>query len=245
VRIHADSGHERYYHAEKLIVRRVESLPHATVDDPRGQVGAEGGELSRYLRWLAQRIGQLGGEGYRPVIHLDLNGALGKLYDNQPGKMLGQLQTWEQAAQPYLLRVENPVILASRDAQLEAMAQLREYVHFHKMGVQLVASAWATSRAGLQAFLDAGAADMIHVKMADLGGLQHAVDAVLACQEAEVGSLLGGSSAETDLSARVSAHVALATQPDLILAKPGAGVDEAVSLVRNEMARVLATVKQA
>jgi methylaspartate ammonia-lyase len=243
VRIHADSGHERYFHAEKLIVRRVESLPHATVDDPRGQVGAEGGELSRYLRWLTQRIKQLSGEGYRPVIHLDLNGALGKLYDNQPGKILGQLQTWELAVKPYLMRIENPVILASREAQSEAMAQLREYVHFHKMGVQLVVSAWANSPKAVQTFLSAGAADMIHIKMPHLGGLQHAVDAVLACQEAEVGSLLGGSAAETDLSARVSVHVALATQPDLILAKPGTGADEAVSLVRNEMARVLAIVK--
>jgi len=245
VRIHADSGHERYFHAEKMIVRRVESLPHAMVDDIRGQVGAEGGELSRYLRWLTQRIRQLGGEGYRPIIHLELNGALGKLYDDQPGKMLGQLHTWELAAKPHLLRIENPLILERRKAQLEAMAQLREYVHFRKMGVQLVASAWANSLSRVQAFLDAGAADMIHIKMPDLGGVQHAVDAVLACTEAEVGSLLGGSAAETDLSARVSAHVALATQPDLILAKPGAGVDEAISLVRNEMARVLALVQRA
>jgi methylaspartate ammonia-lyase len=245
VRIHADSGHERYYHAEKMIVRRVESLPHALVDDVRGQVGAEGAELGRYLRWLTQRIGQLGGEGYRPVIHLDLNGALGKLYDNQPGKMLGQLYTWELAAKPHLLRIENPMILDSREAQLEAMAQLREYVHFRKMGVHLVASAWANSLSAIQAFLDAGAADMIHIKMPDLGGVQHAVDAVLACRDAEVGSLLGGSAAETGLSARVSVHVALATQPDLILAKPGVGVDEAVSLVRNEMARVLAVLPQA
>jgi methylaspartate ammonia-lyase len=245
VRIHADSGHERYFHAEKMIVRRVESLPHATVDDVRGQVGAEGGELSRYLRWLTQRIGQLGGQGYRPVIHLDLNGALGKLYDNQPGQMLGQLHTWELAAKPHLLRVENPVILESRQAQLEATAQLREYVHFRKMGVQLVASAWANSLRAIQAFLDASAADMIHIKMQNLGGVQHAVDAVLACTEAEVGSLLGGSACETDLSARVSAHAALAVQPDLILAKPGVGVDEAVSLVRNEMARVLALVQRA
>ncbi|MCL7453652.1 MAG: hypothetical protein M8467_11465 [Anaerolineae bacterium] len=244
VRVHADSGHERYFHAEKMIVRRVESLPHATVDDVRGQVGAEGAELSRYLRWLTQRIGQLGGRDYRPVIHLDLNGALGRIYDNQPGKILGQLHTWELAAKPYLLRIENPVILDSRASQLEAMAQLREYLHFRKMGVQLVASAWAKSPGAVQAFLDAGAADMIHIKMPELG-VHHAVDAVLACRDAEAGSLLGGSSAETDLSARVSAHLALATQPDLLLAKPGVGVDEAVSLVRNEMARVLSQIQQA
>ncbi|MGC9333753.1 MAG: methylaspartate ammonia-lyase, partial [Anaerolineae bacterium] len=82
--------------------------------------------------------------------------------------------------------------------------------------------------------------DMLHVKMPDFGGLHGTVEAVLACREAKIASLLGGSAAETDLSARVSAHVALATQPDLILAKPGVGVDEAVSLVQNEMARVLA-----
>lgn len=244
VRIHAQSGHERHFDAERMIVRRVASLPHATVDDLRGQVGAEGAELSRYLRWLAQRIGQLGGRDYRPAIHLDLNGALGRIYDNQPGKMLGQLHTWELAAEPYLLRVEDPVILDSRASQLEAMAQLLEYVHFRKMGVQLAAGAWATSPGAAQAFLEAGAADMIHIKMPDFGSLHGAVEAVLACKEAGIGSLLGGSAAETDLSARVSVHVALATQPDLILAKPGVGVDEAVSVVKNEMARVLALLQR-
>jgi len=58
-----------------------------------------------------------------------------------------------------------------------------------------------------------------------------------------VGTLLGGSYAETDLSARVAAHVALATQPDLVMAKPGAGVDEAISLVQNEMTRTLAWIQ--
>jgi methylaspartate ammonia-lyase len=59
-----------------------------------------------------------------------------------------------------------------------------------------------------------------------------------------VGALLGGSYAETDLSARASVHVALATQPDLLMAKPGVGVDEAISLVQNEMARTLASIQE-
>ena len=54
--------------------------------------------------------------------------------------------------------------------------------------------------------------------------------------------LLGGSYVETDLSARVSAHVALATQPDLVMAKPGIGVDEAITIVHNEMVRILAEI---
>ncbi|MCK4451825.1 MAG: hypothetical protein KAX26_14675 [Anaerolineae bacterium] len=58
-----------------------------------------------------------------------------------------------------------------------------------------------------------------------------------------VGAFLGGSCAETDLSTRVSVHIALATRPDIIMAKPGMGVDEGVSLVQNEMTRALAWIR--
>jgi methylaspartate ammonia-lyase len=83
---------------------------------------------------------------------------------------------------------------------------------------------------------------MIQVKMPDLGSIHNAVEAVLACKAASIGTMLGGSYAETDLSARISVHVALATRPDIIMAKPGMGVDEAISLVQNEMARTLAEI---
>jgi methylaspartate ammonia-lyase len=81
--------------------------------------------------------------------------------------------------------------------------------------------------------------------MPDLGSIHHAVDAVLVCRAGDVGAFLGGSYAETDLSARVSVHVALAARPHLIMAKPGLGVDEAVSLVQNEMARTLVLMQAA
>ena len=57
-----------------------------------------------------------------------------------------------------------------------------------------------------------------------------------------MGVLLGGGCAETDLSARVAVHVALATRPDVLVAMPGAGVDQALMLVGNEMARALARI---
>jgi methylaspartate ammonia-lyase len=79
--------------------------------------------------------------------------------------------------------------------------------------------------------------------MPDLGGVHNSVDAVMACKEGGVGAFLGGSCAETDLSARVAVHVALATQPDMIMAKPGMGVDEGISIVQNEMTRTLAEIK--
>jgi methylaspartate ammonia-lyase len=244
VPIHAQSGSERYYNAEKMIARRVASLPHALVDDIPGQIGKEGIEMTRYLRWLSQRIGTLGGDNYQPMIHLDLHGALGRLYDNDSGKMLGQLLAWELAAQPYRLRIESPVLQQSRQAQITAMKTLREYVSFRKMKVELVADEWANTLEDIHAFVGAGAADMIQIKMPDLGSIHNTIQAVLACQAADVGALLGGSYAETELSARTSVHVALATQPDLIMAKPGVGTDEAISLVQNEMARTLACIRE-
>jgi methylaspartate ammonia-lyase len=238
--IHAQSGPERYANAEKMIRRRVASLPHGLVDDLPAQVGHDGNELTRYLRWLAKRIGELGDANYRPTIHLDLHGVLGQIYDGQAGRMLGQLYAWEMAARPYPLRIECPVLLDSREAQIEAMKTLREYVRLRKMTVQLVADEWANTLDDIRAFVDAGAADMIQIKMPDLGSVHNAVDAVLACKAAGMGAFVGGSYAETDLSARVSVHVALATQADLVMAKPGLGVDEAISLAQNEVARTLA-----
>jgi methylaspartate ammonia-lyase len=134
-------------------------------------------------------------------------------------------------------------MMESRQAQIEAMKELREYVRFRKMKVQLVADEWANTLDDIHAFIQAGAADMIQVKMPDLGGVHNSVEAVLACQAGGVGAFLGGSCAETDLSARVAAHVALATRPNMIMAKPGMGVDEGVTIVQNEMTRTLAWIQ--
>jgi methylaspartate ammonia-lyase len=79
--------------------------------------------------------------------------------------------------------------------------------------------------------------------MPDLGSVHNTVDAVLACKDGGVGAFLGGSCCETGLSAKVAVHVALATQPDLIMAKPGMGVDEGVTIVQNEMQRTLAWIR--
>ena len=243
VPIHAQSGGERYHNADKMIVRRVASLPHALVDNIAEQLGEDGIELTRYARWLKGRIQELGGEDYQPTIHLDVHGALGCIFENNLGRVLGHLYALEQAVQPYSLRVECPVIMESREAQIEAMKTLRDYVRFRKMNVQLVVDEWANTLDDIRAFVEAQAADMIQIKMPDLGSVHNAVEAVLACKSGGVGAFLGGSCAETDLSARVAVHVALATRPDLIMAKPGMGVDEAISLVQNEMARTLAWIR--
>ena len=244
VPIHAQSGSERYYNAEKMIARRVASLPHALVDDVPGQVGKEGAEMTKYLRWLSQRIRTLGGNDYHPAIHLDVHGALGRMYDKSAARISEQLRTWELATQPYRLRVESPVLRENRQAQIRAMKTLKEYAMSRHMTVELVADEWANTLEDIQAFIDAGAADMIQIKMPDLGSIHNSVEAVLACKRAGVGALLGGSYAETEIAARASVHTALATRPDLIMAKPGVGTDEAISLVQNEMTRTLFYIQE-
>jgi methylaspartate ammonia-lyase len=240
--VHAQSGAEHTTHAEKMIIHRIASLPHGLVDDIPKQLGPDGSEMTRYIRWLSGRIAELGGDDYHPVIHLDLHGTLGRIYDNQLGRILGQLYAWQLAAAPYALRIECPVLLESLEAQIEAMKTLREYMRLRKMSVQLVADEWANTLEDIRAFLEAEAADMIHIKMPALGSIHNAIEATLACQSSGVAALLGGSHAETELSARTSVHVALGTRADLIMAKPGMGVDEAISLVQNEMARTMALI---
>jgi len=239
VPVHAQCGSNRFQGAEKMIIRRLKSLPHALVDDLTEHLGDDAVQLIRYTKWLHERIQELGAEDYHPTIHLDLHGGLGKIYQNDLGKILGTLYALEKAAHPFPLRIESPLIRETREAQVDALATLREYIKFRKMKVKVVADEWANTLEDIEDFISGQAADMIHIKMPDLGGLQNTIEAALACKNKGVETLLGGSCAETDLTARISAQVALAVQPDLILAKPGMGIDEGISIITNEMIRTL------
>ncbi|TVR05768.1 MAG: methylaspartate ammonia-lyase, partial [Spirochaetaceae bacterium] len=53
----------------------------------------------------------------------------------------------------------------------------------------------------------------------------------------------GGTCNETDVSARVCVHLALAARPMRMLVKPGMGFDEGMVVVYNEMMRTLALLE--
>jgi methylaspartate ammonia-lyase len=116
---------------------------------------------------------------------------------------------------------------------------LREHLRAAGSNVRLVADEWANTVDDIREFNRAGAADVIQVKTPDLGGLHNSIEAVLDCRSHGTGALVGGSCCETDRSARASVHVAMAVGADHVLAKPGMGVDEGLSIVENEMARTL------
>ena len=70
------------------------------------------------------------------------------------------------------------------------------------------------------------------------------MEAVLYCKARGVGAYLGGTCNETDRSAQMCVHVALAAQPDQMLAKPGMGIDEGFMIVYNEMQRALTLLSE-
>ncbi|MDZ7844151.1 MAG: methylaspartate ammonia-lyase [Anaerolineales bacterium] len=243
VPLHAQCGRNRFAGVDKMIAHRVDSLPHALVDNLPEQMGDEAVNLIRYTRWIRKRIQDRGADGYHPTIHLDVHGALGLIYNQDLGRILGSLYALEKAAEPYSLRIECPLIMETREEQIEAMTTLREYLDFRRMKVQLVTDEWANTLEDIQAFLNQRAGHMIQIKPPDLGSLHNSVDAVLACKNHQTSAFLGGSCAETDLSARASVHLALATRPALIMAKPGLGIDEGISLITNETNRTLRSLQ--
>jgi len=104
----------------------------------------------------------------------------------------------------------------------------------------LVADEWCNTANDVRDFVDAGAGHMIQVKTPDLGSLHKTAEALRYCLDHGVGAYQGGTCNETDRSAHVCVHVAMAMHPAQILAKPGMGVDEAIMIARNEMERILA-----
>ena len=80
------------------------------------------------------------------------------------------------------------------------------------------------------------------MKVPDLGGLDNTIESLLLVRRSGLLAYCGGSATETDRSAQVTAHVAMACGANQVLAKPGMGVDEGMMVVGNEMARVQALV---
>jgi methylaspartate ammonia-lyase len=222
--IYAQTGEARHDNVDKMVLKEVDSLPHGLINTPELAAG-----IIDYVRWVRDRVLRLRRrESYAPILHFDVYGLLGPDVDT--------ILAMADAAEPFALRVEHPLDAGSRDAQIAALSELRAQLRGR---VQLVADEWANTVDDIRAFNAAGAADVIQIKTPDLGALHHTVEAILDCRAHGVVAHVGGSCAETERSAQVTAHVALGAHADQLLAKPGMGVDEGLSIIRNEIARTL------
>jgi methylaspartate ammonia-lyase len=239
--IFSQSGDDRYANADKMILKGADVLPHGLINNVSAKLGRRGELLLEYVGWLRERVERLKPRpDYRPVLHLDVYGTIGLAFENDQGRILDYLARLAAAAAPLPLRIEGPVDMGGRQAQAEALAGLRQALDSRGIPVAIVADEWCNTLEDIQLFADARAGHMIQIKTPDLGGINNCIEAVLYCKSQAIGAYLGGTCNETDRSAQICVHLALATGPDQILAKPGMGVDEGYMIVYNEMRRVLA-----
>ncbi|MDI9501497.1 MAG: methylaspartate ammonia-lyase [Tissierellia bacterium] len=243
--VFSQTGDDRYINADKMILKRVDVLPHALINHVETKLGLHGEKLLDYVKWLSERIALLSGEDtYRPVIHLDVYGTIGQVFgEREYEKMADYLAALSEAAKPYALRIEGPMDAGGREAQIECMAGLRRCLDERGIPVEIVADEWCNNVDDIRAFADAKAGHMLQIKTPDLGGVQHIAESVLYCKEKGIGAYQGGTCNETDRSTQICIQIAMAVQPDQVLAKPGMGVDEGFMIVYNEMQRILALRK--
>lgn len=242
--IFSQSGDDRYMNADKMIMKGADVLPHALFNHVETKVGLKGEKIKEYIEWLRNRIIKLRPvESYNPTIHIDVYGTLGIVFNNDfeaIAKYVGELA---ELAKPFHLRVEGPVDMGEREAQIDALAAIRAAMDRDGINAEIVADEWCNTLEDIIAFTEKKAGHMAQIKTPDLGGINNTIEAVLYCKENNMGAYLGGTCNETNRSAEVCANIAMATKPVQYLAKPGMGVDEGYMIVFNEMSRILALTK--
>jgi methylaspartate ammonia-lyase len=228
---------------DRVILKRVELLPHASFQIVSEHVGLQGEKLAAFVRRVAARCKEIGDPDYNPRIHVDLYGTLGELFDMKIEPLADYLGKLRQESGSYKLLVESPMIAKTQEEQIEKFSGLRELLKKKGIDVGLIADEWCNTLPDIRLFAQARACDFVQIKTPDLGSIHNTIEAVLYCKSNGMGACLGGTANETDQSTRISTHMGLACQPDFMLSKPGLGADEALMIQTNEMARTLALLQ--
>ena len=243
--IFTQSGDDRYTNADKMIIKGAQVLPHALINNVKTKLGEHGELLKQYVEWLRDRVIALRkDESYNPIFHIDVYGTIGAAFGNDNYEaMADYLAELEEAAKPFHLRIEGPMDVEDREKQMIALKTITKLLDDRHINVEIVADEWCNTLEDIKYFADNRAGHMVQIKTPDLGGINNIVEAVLYCKAKGIGAYQGGTCNETDRSAQVCVHCAMATRPVQILAKPGMGVDEGYMIVYNEMQRIIAMHK--
>lgn len=244
VPIFGQTGDNRYENVDKMILKNVDVIPHGLINNIDEKLGRDGEKLREYIRWLAARVRKLRiNDEYAPALHLDVYGTVGIAFNNDFGRIAEYLASLEKDADGLPLYIEGPCDMEEKDATIDALAKICRDLEDRGSKVKIVADEWCNTFEDVKDFADARACHMAQIKTPDLGGIQNIVDSVLYCKEHGVEAYTGGTCNETDVSARMCVHLAVAARSDRMLAKPGMGFDEGYTIVKNEMERILTVLR--
>jgi len=241
VPIFAQSGDDRHDAVDTMIMKGVDVLPHGLINSAE-KFGPGGSTFTDYVRWVAARIKALGKPGYRPALHFDVYGWIGLGISMEPRAIAEFIARLAEEVPGYTLHIECPADYGSREGTIENYAAIVETLDGLCENARVVADEHCNTLCDIEAFIAARAAHVIQIKTPDVGDLMDTARAIRAAKASGIGAYCGGTSAETDLSARACVHVALAARASMMLAKPGMGVNEALTIVGNEQARTLAEI---
>ena len=159
VPVFAQTGEDRRNGVDKMILKRVDSLPHGLINN-LSLVGPDGSELVAYVGWVRDRVQALAPDtGYRPILHFDTYATPGLAFDGDLARVTEMMLAMEQAARPYALRVEHPVDSGGRAEQIRDFVVLRKLLADAGSSVQIVADEWANTVEDIRAFNRAHAAE--------------------------------------------------------------------------------------
>ena len=241
VDVFTQSGDDRYTNADKMIIKQVEVLPHALINHVETKLGLKGEILVDYLKYLSARVRKIRtDENYNPIFHIDVYGTIGIIFDNNPRLIVDYLKVLEDAAKPFKLRIEGPVDDGTKEGTMQALKDITALCDSEGVNVEIVADEWCNTLEDIKYFADNRAGHILQIKTPDLGGVNNTVEAIIYCNEKNIGSYCGGTCNETNVSCEITTNIAIGAKATQILAKPGMGVDEAIMIVKNEMNRVLA-----
>lgn len=239
VRINAQSGDERYTNVDKMILKEVGMMPHGLINNVEEKLGTDGQIFLDWVKWVKNRIKEIGSPDYKPVMRYDVYGCMGKAFNNDLDKVVEYLLKVDEICRPYEVFIEMPIDMKTNEKQLEGMKYLRRKLDEAGSKLKLIIDEYANTYEEIVQWVDARGADMVQVKTIDLGGINNIVEAVLYCKKHGVLAYQGGTCNETDKSALVCVNLAVATKPFAMAGKPGMGVDEGVMIVNNEQQRLL------
>jgi methylaspartate ammonia-lyase len=244
VPIFGQSGDDRYINVDKMIMKRVDVLPHGLINNVQTKLGHEGELLREYIGWIVERIRRFrADESYRPTLHIDVYGTVGIICALKPKRVADYLASLEPVAAEFPLYIEGPVDAGEKPRQMELLAAIRSELRAKGSQVKIVADEWCNTYEDVVDFTEARCCDQVQIKTPDLGGIQNTIEAVLFCRDHGMEAYQGGTCNETEVSARACVHAAVAARAERLLAKPGMGFDEGFMIVRNEMERVLAVLR--